>query len=322
MARGRGVNAKGRSKSEPFIRLHRGVTNSAAWKSLSPVARALLIEVWARNDGTNNGRIGYSVRDGAQALGVGKSTIARAFTDLEESGFLVCSLRSGSTLKTRHASEWELTTEPRDGQPAKALYRTHQPAPRNSFHGPTTGTPCPTTGTVSAASATKLHEVSHHRYSQEGGGKADCPTTDTHIDSSHRPDENGTPSEPEKQAKSGSKVIGRSKTARASDSGWQVGDVIENRQRQAYTLTGIGTRGRRANGKQAPPLGYLWTSRCAECGTVFEQRTAAPRPDRPLEFNRRCSACAKPGKRLPAPEKPLAAHWRKLSPSDRSLGNG
>ncbi len=65
------VNRKGRNKFEPFVRLHRGVTNSEAWKSLSCEARCLLIEIWARHNGQNNGRIPYSHREARKALHVG-----------------------------------------------------------------------------------------------------------------------------------------------------------------------------------------------------------------------------------------------------------
>ena len=47
------MNAKGRNKFEAHIRLHRGITNSAAWKNLSCEATRLLILIWVRHNGSN-----------------------------------------------------------------------------------------------------------------------------------------------------------------------------------------------------------------------------------------------------------------------------
>ncbi len=117
------VNRKGRSKFEPFIRLHRGVTNSDAWKGLPCEARCLLIEIWARHNGQNNGHIPYSPREARQALRVGSRKAQAAFKELEERGFLIPRAKGSFNLKQRYATEGEITTEPCDDQPAKRLYR-------------------------------------------------------------------------------------------------------------------------------------------------------------------------------------------------------
>jgi hypothetical protein len=121
------VNRKGRSKSEPFVSLHRGVTESESWKSLTCEARALLIAIWARHNGTNNGRIPYSHREARSDLHIGSSRASRAFKELQEGGFIV--VRSTSSFDFKFgagkglATEWELTTEPCDGKPPKRLYK-------------------------------------------------------------------------------------------------------------------------------------------------------------------------------------------------------
>lgn len=121
------VNQKGRSKHEPFIRLHRGVTGSAAWKALSNEAKALLIEIWARHNGVNNGEIGMSHRRAREALRAGNVKVQRAFADLQAKGFLIAHYRGHFNSKVLagegKASEWELTTEDYSGQPAKHTYR-------------------------------------------------------------------------------------------------------------------------------------------------------------------------------------------------------
>ena len=117
------VNRKGRNKFEPFIRLHRGVTNSEAWKGLSCEARCLLIEIWARHNGQNNGRIPYSYREARKALGVGSRKVQAAFQELQDRGFMVPRAKGSFDWKQRQATEWEITTEPCDDQPAKRLYR-------------------------------------------------------------------------------------------------------------------------------------------------------------------------------------------------------
>ncbi len=116
------VDRKGRSKFEPHIRLHRGVTNSEAWKSLSCEARCLLLEIWARHNGQNNGRIPYSHREARKALHVGSRKVQAAFQELQDRGFIVPRAKGSFDWKQRQATEWEITTEPCDGQPGKRLY--------------------------------------------------------------------------------------------------------------------------------------------------------------------------------------------------------
>jgi hypothetical protein len=121
------MNKKGRSKFEAHIRLHRGVTNTEAWKSLSCTARALLIEIWCLHNGSNNGRIGFSVRMAKASLHIGSSKAPRAFKELEEKGFLICRYRGRFDAKVNagegRASEWEITAERCGDNPPKRTYR-------------------------------------------------------------------------------------------------------------------------------------------------------------------------------------------------------
>ena len=107
---GKGVNKTGRSKAESrHVRLHHWLMNTAAWQHLGALERATYVEISSRYNGSNNGQIGYSVRDIAEVFGVGKSTAARAFKLLEDTGFIVCATKGGFNRKIRHSTEWRLT---------------------------------------------------------------------------------------------------------------------------------------------------------------------------------------------------------------------
>lgn len=121
------ANATGRTKHEPFVLLHRGVTNSDAWRSLSCEAKALLIDIWARHNGRNNGQLGYGHREAKHNLRIGSKKAAEAFGQLEDRGFIVARTKSSFNWKTGAgaglATQWELTAERCDGRPPSRRYR-------------------------------------------------------------------------------------------------------------------------------------------------------------------------------------------------------
>jgi len=120
------ANRKGRSNNSSFINLHRGVTNAPAWKALSCEAKCLVLAVWERHNGTNNGCISFSHREARDALSVGNDKTARAFRQAQEHGFLIERLKGSFQWKMGagqgRATEWEITTEPCEGNPAKRQY--------------------------------------------------------------------------------------------------------------------------------------------------------------------------------------------------------
>jgi hypothetical protein len=139
---GRRTNVKGRSVGTQFINLHRGITDSLAYQSLSCEARSLLIEIWRRHNGRNNGAIAYSFREARAALRVGKRKIERAFAELMDRGFLIRCYKGAFNVKEARASEWELTMEPRGDNKPKALYKDWCPPPdlfRKKNHGAHSG---------------------------------------------------------------------------------------------------------------------------------------------------------------------------------------
>jgi len=125
-------NPKGRG-NQRFICLHAGITGSDAYQALPALARALLIEVWRRHDGSNNGRIPYGENDGAAALHTGRKQIRKALVQLVDHGFLVKRKRGSFSTKLKHTSEWEITAEDlHDGTKATHSYRDWKNNPRGS----------------------------------------------------------------------------------------------------------------------------------------------------------------------------------------------
>lgn len=138
-------NNTGRSRTNgDFVMLERSLLRSAAYRSLTPAARAVLVEILNRYYGHNNGQIGLSVRSAAETCKIGKNTANRAFHELVEKGFIVCVTPGGFSRKTRHAAEWRVTHRRCDvtGQrPSKDYlkYRTERKA-----RSPTETTQVPT----------------------------------------------------------------------------------------------------------------------------------------------------------------------------------
>ena len=150
-----------RSYEGRHVRLDHYLLKTPAWQSLNAVARVIYIEVKFRFNGSNNGRIPYSIREAADALGIGKSTAADAFKALQVCGFLVAERRGHFDRKMRHASEWRLTEamcnltsnlptkEFARWQPAQA--KTQKPVP---VRGPTV----PVGGPIGTSRRTAIHE--------------------------------------------------------------------------------------------------------------------------------------------------------------------
>jgi DNA-binding MarR family transcriptional regulator len=128
-----------RSKGEPHVRLHIWLLKQASWLSLSAPARVVLIQLMSRYNGSNNGRIGYSVRTAAKECRLSKTTASRAFKELTRNGFIECKIRGGFSRKVRHATEW-LLTEFRDdvsGELAKKTFMRWRKSEALSVKGQT-----------------------------------------------------------------------------------------------------------------------------------------------------------------------------------------
>ena len=116
---GRGVDAKGRSKSDGrYIRLDYWMIEAPAFQELSINAEHVLLNILKRFNGANNGQIGFGCRSGRftrrgpewielpSKLSV--SSQARALKELEEQGFIACTQGSSFGQK-RLTKNWRLT---------------------------------------------------------------------------------------------------------------------------------------------------------------------------------------------------------------------
>lgn len=93
----------------PHVRLYRWLLDSPAYLSLTCPARAVLVEIARAYDGSNNGRIGLSIRRASERCNIARGTAARAFIELQDRGFVECATKGGFNRKLPHASEWRLT---------------------------------------------------------------------------------------------------------------------------------------------------------------------------------------------------------------------
>ncbi len=106
----------GRNELVRWVRLDHSIMNTIAYRSLSPNARSLLIEIIKRHNGSNNGSLWLSVRDGAALMGVACLRAAQAaFDELQIMGFLIMTSPAHFSVKaadTSRARCWALTWEP------------------------------------------------------------------------------------------------------------------------------------------------------------------------------------------------------------------
>ena len=83
--------------------------DSQAWKSLGAIPRAVYLDMCKRYHGSNNGRIGYSIRCAVEELGIGNATAKPGLDALQDRGVIAITKKGAFSLKARHASEWLLT---------------------------------------------------------------------------------------------------------------------------------------------------------------------------------------------------------------------
>lgn len=111
--------------TEPFVKLTKNYLNHPAWKTLSPEARCLYIEIRSRYNGLNNGEISLSCREAATVAHCGKGTANKKLHELMEHGFIKPNKRGQFTL--RHATTWILTNEAYQYQGPTNEWRQWQP---------------------------------------------------------------------------------------------------------------------------------------------------------------------------------------------------
>jgi hypothetical protein len=111
---GRRVDATGRSiGSGHHARFHRWEVTTAAFRSLSIGARALLLELKMLYTGNNNGALFLSAREAAKRLNIGKNKAGLLFNELQETGFIRPKIKGAFNIKATRgggaATTWVLT---------------------------------------------------------------------------------------------------------------------------------------------------------------------------------------------------------------------
>ena len=96
-----------------FIRLTHALVDGEAFMLASNGARCLLILIWRRFNGRNNGQIPLSVREAADWLHCGKTATARYFAELQQLGLIEAVTKGQFAIKSgtgkNAATTWRLT---------------------------------------------------------------------------------------------------------------------------------------------------------------------------------------------------------------------
>ena len=123
------------------MRIYHWERESAAWRSLSPAARCVLIELKALYNGRNNGDLFLSVREAARRVGIGKTLAAKCFRDLIDRGFVRIARQGAFNMKAAarrgDATSWLLNEfPPGDGMGAgsRDFMRWQPPGPVSENH--------------------------------------------------------------------------------------------------------------------------------------------------------------------------------------------
>lgn len=127
------VNATGRNENtiKRFLGIPHEILLSPAYRSLDPVARALLNEIVMLENGRNNGSLWLGVKDAIDRLGMSDPRpIMNAFDLLRSVGLIAMTKDAHFSVKAAETSRarcWRLTWRPFDGKPASDEWRDYQP---------------------------------------------------------------------------------------------------------------------------------------------------------------------------------------------------
>ena len=105
-------NGRNEHETNRFARLPHSLLQSAAYRSLSPNARSLLMELISMENGKNNGKLWLSEADAARRMGVSCPKVAhKAFAELMAAGFIAITKDRHWHIKTGtgRARSWRLT---------------------------------------------------------------------------------------------------------------------------------------------------------------------------------------------------------------------
>ena len=102
----------GRNQQSRFVKLEHFEMDCPAYREMSLLGKASLMEFRRRYDGGNNGEISFSVRELASRLGCADNTANKAINELQRLGWIKVAVQGTFTRKTRHATTWILTNQP------------------------------------------------------------------------------------------------------------------------------------------------------------------------------------------------------------------
>lgn len=109
-----GLNAKGRNKGDgQYMPIPYTMARSVAFRALGGNALKVFIELRCRYNAQNNGQLSLSFQDAADLLGMGKSSVKRAFDELTEKGFVI--KRREGHWYGRKAAEYIVTDQSFEG---------------------------------------------------------------------------------------------------------------------------------------------------------------------------------------------------------------
>ncbi len=106
-------------KHKRYVGFDYNLLETDAFKYLTGGAFKLLALVKKRYNGTNNGYISFSVREGRDLLGNSVNTISRYFDELVDKGFLKIKEKGSFSYKKRHASTWIITSDKYNNQKSR-----------------------------------------------------------------------------------------------------------------------------------------------------------------------------------------------------------
>ncbi len=112
-------------KKGKYTPMYHDVLGSLAYRSLSPKARCLLLELQRLEFPNRNGMIGLSEKNAAKLLGVSPNTASNAFDELQNRGFVERSFEGDYTIG--NASEWRITYLPCKGREATDEWKNWEP---------------------------------------------------------------------------------------------------------------------------------------------------------------------------------------------------
>ncbi|ESQ76911.1 hypothetical protein AEYBE204_18720 [Asticcacaulis sp. YBE204] len=106
------------------------VIDSAAWKSLTPAARSIYLQIARRFNGENNGYLAASVRDLALECNVAPNTVTASINQLISVALIDRTQEGSFTTKVRLAAEYRLACIKcnRTGREASNDFRRWRPA--------------------------------------------------------------------------------------------------------------------------------------------------------------------------------------------------